>query len=813
MAIVFLPIMDKDLQDDHATIDAVVSERQIRYGMRINILAGSLGMVWVAAAIGIPLTMYMEKLGASGAMIGLTSTVQQLAMLLQVPSALLAERLSTRKRFWGTFALAHRALWFVPAFLPLLISSDPRRMAQLVVVVVAISSVLANIGAAAWWSWMADLIPERLRGSFWGRRQSVVTLAHLGAVFLVGWLLDVFSDTQLGGSYFGFVLVFSMAAVLGCADILVHLRVPEPPPVRGPGGRGLLEQVLAPLRNRDFLLATTSLSIWTFGIGLVGQFGILYLRREFGATYTQISATAISASLGVVLFGMAWGYVMDRLGPRNLGALAMLIAPMFGIVWFFAHAGPVSIPIPLLPGGVTVPQPIAILMVMNLFAGAIYSAVGLAQVGLIATIAPQGGRTMAMAVHWSLVGLMAALGPVAGGLVMDWIVAHPPEWVLPTGTRFAFFHVLLIMHMGVTWAFAVPLLLSVRRRPGEVHFRTAFERLFVGNPLRAASGIYNVWAMNVALSSRKHAEALRKVGSGRTAIAVSDLIAGLDDPVQDVREEAAMALGRIGTPEAVDALLQTLNDPHVDIIPKIVRALASTGDRKVTPSIVTRLSDSDRETVSEAARALGELGDRSASRALLDVLAGSDDAIVVSAASEALSRLGVMAALYEIVPRMSATQNRVLKRSLAVAAGDLLGPPGDYYRSYRREQRSPGSEVERLLSQLGEKVRRTASTHMQEQGDVLIHRITQTQSAYDHSDYAECMRLLRGLAIGLAALHYGVEFGGDTDVFVESLIWHDERIGLGVWHLDLVVRSIEAGTWTADALDVLLSLHCLSQWS
>ena len=59
-------------------------------------------------AMGIPLSMFLEALGATGVQIGLAVTVQQVAMIVQIPSALIAGRLKTRKRIWAIlfFALA-----------------------------------------------------------------------------------------------------------------------------------------------------------------------------------------------------------------------------------------------------------------------------------------------------------------------------------------------------------------------------------------------------------------------------------------------------------------------------------------------------------------------------------------------------------------------------------------------------------------------------------------------------------------------------------------------------------------------------------
>ena len=69
-------------------------------------------MMWAATALGMATTMFMECNGASGVMIGMIVTVQQLAMATQIPAALFAERLTARKKYWAILTIIQRVMWF-----------------------------------------------------------------------------------------------------------------------------------------------------------------------------------------------------------------------------------------------------------------------------------------------------------------------------------------------------------------------------------------------------------------------------------------------------------------------------------------------------------------------------------------------------------------------------------------------------------------------------------------------------------------------------------------------------------------------------
>ena len=777
-----------------------------------------MGMMWGTIVGGMPLTMFMKSIGASGVMIGLTATVGQIAMALQVLSALVAERLPNRKSFFGLALIPHRALWFLPAILPLFIAPHSPWLASSIIWIVAISGMLGQLGSASWWSWMADLVPEAQRSSFWGRRHSIISVASLFSLIAAGYLLDFFPDPSMpGGSFVGFSIVFGIAAIAGTSDIVLHLWVPEPKPAVSPVNTGIVQRILHPFANRDFLWLTLAMGMWALAAGVTGQFGLVYLNRDLHLSYSGLSILAVCGMIGASLAGVLWGYVMDRIGARNFGAIMMLLAPLVNIAWFFLREGTVSINLPFLPH-FAMGQILLVLIISSVFAGLIFSGVALAQVSLLPALSPPEGRTMAMAAHWSVVGLIGALGPLLGGKLMDgihgWMQSASISWKLPTGLPVSFFHVLLVINALIIWLVGLRFMLAIKQRAGEMGFRMALSTLPFSNPIRTLSGIYNIYSMLSATSRSNRVDAVRRVGEDKLRIAVRDLIQQLDDPATDVREAAALALGRIGSPDAVEALVVKLEDPHADLAPQIARALRQTHSRQAVDSLIRKLNDSDRETVTETARALGDIGDDRAREPLLDVLQRSRDAKVISASSEALARLGEMAAVYEIIPRLKAATNPVLKRSLANAVGDLLGQPGEFYQIMVREQREPGCEVERLFQKIRDAVEEVHGDEWESQGHLLRDKATQVSDLVQGGRLRESVDGIFELAVGLAALRYGVKFGRDSEAFVETMIWHDVRFGLSAWCLELLQERDPATPDAApDRAEILLGVYLLSLWN
>ena len=795
-----------------------ITPLKVQRGLRINILAGALGMAWWVMSQGMPLTMFFEALGSSGFVLGLVSAVIQAAVLLQIPAALLSERLEERKLPWARLTLVSRFIWFLPAVCVMLAPGQPRLVAALTLGVVAVSALLQQSVGAFWFSWMADLVPERVRGRFWGLRQSWVMAAFLVAMQLAGYILDRYSPVSGGTrAWQGFALVFILASIFGCADIIIHLWVPEPRGERRVSEAPWPQRILEPLRNREFRLLTMAMGLQGLSLGLLGL-GLVYLKKDFPVTYSQLAAITVSGALGTLVFSSVWGYVMDRVGGRALGAILFAVIPVLAIVWFFVEPYSTSFPglfasirglgpavafgVKLLPEAARqwveafeLPQPVWLLIFGSFLGGAVYGGVGLCQLNLVSALAPERGRTMAMAVHWSVAGLLCAIGSLTAGKVMDYFAAHPVHWNLPTGTHFAFFHALLLAHVVLIWGLTLPLFLRLRPRKGEPSLRVAFGSLLVANPFRA---VFNIYTMDASDTPERRARAMLTLGENRTAIAASDLIGKLQDPAFEVREAAAVALGTIGTKEAVAALLDRLDDPHCDLVPQIARALRTSRGERAVDVLIRRLRDDDRETKAEVARTLGEIGDRRATAALLEELHDNADDKVVAAVGEALSQLGELAAVRELAPRIRAAPSPVLRMALSVAVADLLGEPGEFYGILGREHRTPGGEVDRMLRELRREIRNFESGSASDDKRDLIGVTQQVQVLFEEARFAECAAVLHALASRLGGLRWGEAAGACKD----------PRFSAGLWLLDLLRHSgPKTGDNAPDAVDILVGLY------
>ena len=445
-----------------ATTPPALSDRAVARGMWLNIAAGAFGTFWIGAAYGMPLPLFMQAVQATGFQLGVMGAVRQLALFAQLPSAFVVERLERRKPFWAVVAITHRLLWFVPAALPWLWPQGTKWWPVVLIAVLGVREILGQASTAPWLSWMADLLPAARAGRFWGGRARLLALCMVASALGYGWMLDRWNHAP--HALLGFSLVFGIAALLGVADIVVHLAVVEPVPPRIAPGVTFWKRLAAPLRQRDFRRLTLAMGAWTAALalpgyanGVPGFFNVVYLQENFGASYSQAAWLIVASALGTVIWAPAIGHRIDRHGARKVALWLMALGPVFTLAWLGVSPAWLRLPLAGL-----VPQPVVLMGAASLVIGGFYGGVQLCQLRLTQHFTGTAGRTVAMAVHWSSVGVIGAAGALAGG----WIKDHfPRAWgsvLLPGGAPFSYFQVLILLHVVIAWGIALPLLRSVR---------------------------------------------------------------------------------------------------------------------------------------------------------------------------------------------------------------------------------------------------------------------------------------------------------------------------------------------------------------
>ena len=309
----------------------------LRRNLEIVSLGWVFGSVWVTATAGAPLTRFATELHASPWQFGLLTAMPFLASLLSLPASLLIEHTGARKTIFLTGLYFQRALWFAVALVPLWIVSrhgfdDAPRAVFWFLLLTFFMHAGNAVGGPAWVSWMADLVPGRVRGKYFSRRRQLGILPALPVALLVGWLLD-HNGTGPISTLQWCAVIFMCAAVCGLMDIHLFHYVPDvrPAPRRG---AGLLRAMVRPLRDRRFLVFGGFTATMTFALCFMTQFVSLYLIQQLGVTSSQTQLMLIAGPMLAQLLVLgAWGAAADRMGKKPVLVIAGAGLVPVGLAW------------------------------------------------------------------------------------------------------------------------------------------------------------------------------------------------------------------------------------------------------------------------------------------------------------------------------------------------------------------------------------------------------------------------------------------------------------------------------------------------
>ncbi len=439
---------------------------ELRQSMRLATVAWLFGSVWMTATSGAPLTLFAQSLHASNFQFGLLSALPFIASLISMPASVLTERTGERKRifFWGHYT--QRLLWLPIALVPLVLvklygssAMGPAMTAFLMLIFMMHCG--QAVGGPAWTSWMADIVPEPLRGRYFSRRRQWGLLTAIPAAILTGLLLDrlhpsgAVSDSLKTLSWCG--AIFVGAALFGFLDIALFQWVPE---VRAkPQTRSLLGSFSKPLRDPQFLWFAGYVATLVFAVSFMGQFVTLYLIEKLKVTNTQTQLMLLAApALAQLLIFSAWGHAVDRMGKKPVLALASLGLVPVGLGWCFMNTGAIWLGYLLAAAG-----------------AALWAGVEVANLNMVLEMAGSddadgGSGTSYVAVNGVIINVAGCLGGLCSGIIAqalrDWTFDLGILGLAPIG-----FYELLFALSGVLRLLAVVIFLPRIHEPQAKHPR------------------------------------------------------------------------------------------------------------------------------------------------------------------------------------------------------------------------------------------------------------------------------------------------------------------------------------------------------
>ena len=379
---------------------------QRRRARRLAYWNGALWAVGTGLASS-PLVMYLAmELGVAriGLGISLIKAAPHVAGSLRLAAPALIGRLADRKRFclasylFAAVLLAAMFLSALPAW-----TLAPSHTLACVVLLWCGYHVSEYLGAVALWSWLADLVPQPVRGRFLGRRErwSVTgqALAMLGAA-LFGW---VWAEHRPEAVWAGYAIPGLLGClVLGGSIVPLMFMVPAASPTRSSPSQ-TVRSILRPLGDPGFRRYIAFGCWFSFFNGLIQSAQEIFPRQILGIRLPLRLGLQMGMRIGQLALSPAYGRWADRAGNRTvLGASVPVIASS---TLFFCVATPAA----------------WYWAIGAWVAWIAYAGVNVAQPNLMLQLAPAAARPAYVAAYQTATGLCVAAAMIVGGVAFDWL--------------------------------------------------------------------------------------------------------------------------------------------------------------------------------------------------------------------------------------------------------------------------------------------------------------------------------------------------------------------------------------------------------
>ncbi len=362
-------------------------------------------MVFLVLTGGAFLTGLALHLGANDFEIGLLGAIPFLAQVVQLASAYLVDITGKRKNITVRSLIIARQAWWI--LLPLPFIKGDWRLGLLLGIVI-VSNIATMMGTAAWMSWLADLVPDRIRGRFFGVRSGIIAIATITSTLVGGVILDHFKGRNLEGQ--GYTIIIGIGCIFGLIGILQMKKLPDKPLPKKKTTLGWAF-ILEPLKNKSYQMLIRVFFVWNFACGISAAFFAAHMLTNLKMSFTQISLYACVSSIAAVLLNKPWGIMVDRFGSKPIIVFCALGISMVPLIWWIPRPGHLWI-----------------LLFEAIYSGALWTGFNLAAFNIPIANSPRESRTSYLAVFSVISGLGFFIASIMGGaLAQNWRNIH---WTL-----------------------------------------------------------------------------------------------------------------------------------------------------------------------------------------------------------------------------------------------------------------------------------------------------------------------------------------------------------------------------------------------
>jgi MFS family permease len=390
------------------------AKKAIRTSLQASTLDGIFAAIFSLTTGGILLSNFLVELDASPVVFGILSSIPMLVNLVQPLGAYFSEQTTSRFQYSLLTYGTSRLLWLVLVLGIIGASWGGLSSSQLLILtllIVLFSHLLAGFGSASWLSWLAMIVPRRLRGRYFSIRNSASTLTTLLCVPLVGLVVSYWP----GGSQQGYGVVLFVGVIFGILSLgCQYFKIDINPKLQNtvtvelsaninPGETPQNQFVHSIRQNPNMLKFLLYISLWMLGTSLSSPFFNFYMLATLDLDVSWVTFYGSLQAGANLLMLILWGKLADKVGNLPILIFIGILVAIQPLFWLLIGTSQLDLWL-WLP-------------LLHIFSGGTLAAIYLCTNNIQIGIVPVRNQSIYFAIGAAISGVSGALGTIIGGCI------------------------------------------------------------------------------------------------------------------------------------------------------------------------------------------------------------------------------------------------------------------------------------------------------------------------------------------------------------------------------------------------------------
>jgi MFS family permease len=381
-----------------------LTDEEVQQGLRFVIEDGLASEAMAVLTGGAFLVAMALLLGASNFEIGFLAALPTFTNIFQLISIWLVRRFNNRRAIAVICSIMARTPLLIVGALLILFSASTT--VEVLIFFLFFYYLFGSISGPSWNSWMKDLIPEKILGTYFSRRSRLNQILNVVLSILVALMLDYVKKHYPQYQLYAYAGMFLAGGIIGITGALILSKTPEP--------KGILLKdnifnlLKHPLKDRNFRSLLIFNSAWVFAVNIATPFFTVFLLKSLGLSLSYVILLGIISQVGSILTIRLWGTFTDRYSNKTI---ITICAPLYigcFIAWCFV--------------GIynNLYLNIILLVLIYIFTGISTAGINLSLTNIGLKLAPKAESIVYLSAKNIITAIFSSIAPLIGGLLADY---------------------------------------------------------------------------------------------------------------------------------------------------------------------------------------------------------------------------------------------------------------------------------------------------------------------------------------------------------------------------------------------------------